>query len=640
MSESCYWLTLFQLALPILCILNFSREIKRYGFIWAGLAGLTLYQVINFTTPLLLGNIRHLEVPVFRAVFLSIGAILALRALFTLPHLGRAIIAIRYRPKWVDPLLALCTALALSLWLSQLFEAWRGGPSEFDANNYHIPRALMWSWHGNFDGWGTSTWQQLGAALGGSASLLPPVFLGCGFVTFSWAGTFYSLGAAFGVFVIGRALGLSHRSAYISLLAFLSFPTVCLRSSGVNSDIAATFPAIAATALFLTLERMTARAFIFPCLLGLGMACKQYVLFSGALIGLVLTIASWKRLWNWRVFAAGFAGCLGAAFCMALSYYPIYVLFGDLMGGSAGKANSNLGASFHDVSRSLAYQFIHWLSEPISAIKPDQLREEWYFKLGFGKLYGLFDLHTGSQYIPQFTGNQLRSGFLSIAALPMIIFGVKRGYRWLALVGFIALCIMQLAPLAINTTGRFVVIPLAAFALLWGARAEKYPILIALCIIGAYWGTRATLNITEWVPNYSLNRVISYTECQELPELLQGSPLNLLTRPLSIDSNVAGRLGRAKFEYAYCPADRDWPKYLKGLKNTSRWFGMYPELPLAPGVNYTSALGYPCQNERVPLEQMKSWLEETGWKFHSKLNCGLLMYHAEDGEAPAVGNYN
>lgn len=626
MSETCYWLTLFQLALPILCVLNFSRSIKRYGFIWAGLAGLTLYQVINLTTPLLLGNLRHLEVPVFRVVYLAIGAILAARAIFGARALFVAVSSLRYRPKWVDPFLLACVALGLNLWLNQLFDAWRSGPAEFDANNYHIPRALMWSWHGNFDGWGTSIWQQLGAALGGSASLLPPVFLGCGFVTFSWAGTFYSLGAALGVFVIGRSLGLSHRAALISLLAFLSFPTLCLRVSGVNSDIAATFPVIAATALFLSLDSMRARAFIFPCLLGVGMACKQYALFSGALIGLVLTIYSWREIWNWRVIGSGIAGCLAAGFFMFLSYYPIYTLFGDLMGGSAGKANSNLGGGSREIIRSLAYQFIHWLSEPVSAIRSEPLREEWYFKLGFGKLYGLFDLHTGNSYVPIFTGNQLRAGFLSIAALPFLIFGVKRGYRWLALIGFIALCVAQLAPLSLNTTGRFVVVPLAAFALLWGARAEKYPIIVTLCVIGAYCGTLWRLGITEWLPNYSLNRISSYTECKELPELLQGQTLNLLTRPLSIDSNIAGRLGLARFEYAYCPADRDWPKYLSELREKSPWFGMYPELPLVPGVNYPSGLGYPCQNERVPLEQMKSWLEATGWRFHSKLNCGVEIY--------------
>jgi hypothetical protein len=629
MSESCYWLTIFQLALPVLCVLNFARHIAHYGFMWMGLAGLTLYQVILFTTPLLLGNLRHLEVPTYKAALFTIGAILALRTILGLKALGKAIIALRYRPRWVDPLLLLCSALALNLWITQLFSAWRMGPSEFDANNYHIPRVFLWSWHGNFDGWGTATWQQLGAAFGGSASLLPSIFLGCGFVTFSWAGTLYSLGASLGVFVIGRSLGLSCRASYLSLLAFLIFPSVALRVSGVSSDIAATFPAISAVALFLSLQRTESKVFYFPALMGLGMACKQYVLFSGTLLGLVLILKSWNSLWNRRVILSGIAGVGVALFFLFLSYFPIYQMFGDLMGGSAGKANSNLGGNIQAIISSLAYQFIHWLSEPISVISNQTEREYWYFKLGFGELYKLFNLHSGSQYIPVFTGNNLRTGLLSIAALPILIFGVKRGYRWVTLLGFIALCVIQLAPLSLNTTGRFLIVPLAGFALLWGARSEKYPILVTLCVIGAYWGTRAHLNITEWKPDTSLKLVIGYSECKELPNMLGSESISLLTRPLAIDSNIPGRLGLARFEYAYCPGDGNWPKYLEELKTKSRWFAMYPERPLAAGVNYPSNLGYPCQGGRVELEQMKSWLAATGWQFVAKLECGLEVYSSQ-----------
>jgi hypothetical protein len=56
---------------------------------------------------------------------------------------------------------------------------------------------------------------------------------------------------------------------------------------------------------------------------------------------------------------------------------------------------------------------------------------------------------------------------------------------------------------------------------------------------------------------------------------------------------------------------------------------MYPERPLAAGVNYPSNLGYPCQGGRVELEQMKSWLAATGWQFVAKLECGLEVYSSQ-----------
>lgn len=642
MSDTCYWLTILQILLPLLCAISFLPLAPVYGLAWSALAGLTLHHFILIFTPLVLGNLSLLDPIYFKGVLIASGAILACFCAINFNSiLVASLNSFSYRPKWRDIFIAVAIYLCLALNLHLLFLGWSYGPEEFDALNYHIPRALQWSWHGDFSPWPANTWQQIAHAYGGSASQLPGVFLGCGYRLYFWAGTLCALGAALAVFVTGRSFQLSSRASLLAALAFLSFPTVILRSKGINTDMAAAFPVLAAIAFLRSCRSLNSAVFLFVALCGVGVAAKQYVLFPAAVVALVFLVNSFSRLATKGIFLAALGGAAVGGCVVFLSYYPVYLAFGDINGGN--KDLSNLGRGFKGVSDSLGYTFINWLCEPFSI--GSRAQAEYLFDLfRIEELYRIIGMGLSKGSISGFNGNEMRSGVLSLIFLPWLAFGVKRGYRLIAVLGFLALVVAQMAPLSLNFTGRFILVPLAAFALLWGARAERSQLLVSLCIIAAFWITRERVGMLSWWPEFRNQILYSYADCKELNSYTGGEGLWLLTRPLANDARVVSRTGEgSRFEYLACPEEGDWVAQLKHSKERYSWLGFFPEQGvMAAGPIYNSLFRKrSCQGLGITAEDFRGKLKEAGWGSVKRLGCGLELWRAtvapaEDGALEGV----
>lgn len=621
MTPTCQAFVVFQYLFPILFIMNFARCITSRGFMWSALAGLTSYYIFCLVTPLLLGTIGYLGIPYYRGVYVTIAAILFFRAIFCIGPLLHAVISIRYSPRLVDLLIAASVYLLGLNIVAQIGGDLMGGPTEFDAHAYHIPRALMWSWNGSFQPYATAIWQQIGSAYGGSAALLPIVFLGCGFLGASWTGTVFAFGAAMGIYVIGRTFNLSRRACILASLAFLSFPPVGMRAQGISSDIAATFPVIAGVAFFRSASNPGNGFFQFISLMGAGIASKQYAAFSGGFLGLIFLLQHWREFISQRVIWVRCAlGVALSAGLIALSYYPVYRTFGDLVGGAPGLEHSVVGNFVSAGTVSFGYTITHWLSEPLSLLPPESTAA-WFDRLGFPRIYGWFNIVSNSDLLPRFNRNEGRSGLLPLIALPWLLLGVKKGYRWRTFGAFILLLAIQIAPIKINLTGRFIIVPLGAFALLWGARAERWRLTVAILVTLAFFTDRHYLGVTGWVPHSPSRYTPGWPECYDLNPLVKDDTLLVVARGLSNDSYIAGRAEQMRFQYVTCPQDTDWVQHLAALGKNYRWLIFSTnENRWTPGPYFESRLFKKCSP--IEADELRGWLTAAGWTFKMK-GCGL-----------------
>ena len=619
MSDTCNFYSLLMQALPFLCILSLINKAPTRGFLWCIVAGTIIYQIFSFTLPLSLGHLGMLTPENYRGGMLGFAAILLIVGLYRSPAILPAIRNIKYSPRWIDILIAIACALAVSNFYIEYTCSLTNGPVFFDSVNYHIPRALMWSWHSNLEPFRTTIWQQVGHPYGGTASLLPPIFYGCGWLYGAWNTEVFTIGAAVSIMLIAVRLGLSGRCALLAALAFMSFAAVGLRLSDVSTDIAGTFPVIAAVALFLSRASLAEGVFCFATLVCLGASCKQYAAFTAVPMALVLFIPHFKQIaTNIRVLAAGLLGVtLGLSF-FTLSFLPVYNQFGDISGGEQGLSLSTLGGGYRGVFETLKHSLFTWLVEPLSVL-PEEMRGAVQRYLYIPELFKFLNvgLPPNGQGLDQ---ERVSAGFLPLLLLPWLILGVKKRQRLFALALFIMICVAQFSPLAINHVGaRFAIIPLAAFALLWGARANSAPYLVSLLIITALGmdlryllGRRGCGD--RYVANYEDNRDIS--------PIIKGDTLLLLGRSLTTDAFIAGRLGQVRFEYVNCPLDGDWIKMLTEYKTSYRWFMFSLNEPRTlPGPSYPSRLGPPCTP--ISLDQLRQWLSTAGWK----LRMGTLSNH-------------
>jgi len=611
MSDTCRQYALLMMLLPVVSAISVSHHAAKRGFAWCVMVGALLYHLFNFGTVLILGTAGALTVQNFRCAMWAYAGIAGLAAIVRLPSLVRAVVGIRYRPSIVDLPLAAAAWLVARLLCHDARFNWTEGPTLFDAMNYHIPRALQWIWHGSIEPYRTSIWQQVGHAYGGTASAVTPVFYGCGWLGSAFNTEVYSIGAAAAVFVSARALGLSGRGAWAAALAFMSFPAVGLRLADVSTDIAASFPVLAGTALFLARDSLAQGAFRFVALVGLGTACKQYVAFPAVPIAVMLFAPHVRELLSRRCLTAiAAAGLVGITMC-ALSFYPIYRLFGSFTGGSSATGLTTFGVGIPGMIDALQSTFISWLFEPLGGL-PDQQRAAVFYGLHVADLFRMFFIDTDPNG-PRLDHEHVRSGILPVIFLPWLLLGVKRGHRMFALLGFLAICLFQFSPLARNHVGaRFAIIPLAAFALLWGARASRSAlsgVLVACCVVVALWcDHRYLTGWHAWTDSYNPDK----EDNLDVATAVKSDTILVLSSELSTHAFIAGRLGNVRFEYFNCPPDGEWVKALTEAKAGYRWF-LFSRISkqTVPGPTYQTTLGEPCSS--ISLDDLRAWLTTAGW---------------------------
>jgi hypothetical protein len=178
---------------------------------------------------------------------------------------------------------------------------------------------------------------------------------------------------------------------------------------------------------------------------------------------------------------------------------------------------------------------------------------------------------------------------------------------------FFFLFVAQFCLLRPNGEGsRFAVVQFAAFALLWAATAEKFPLVVSFGVVAALLiGSRS---LYEGGPPLLVPRYTSdHERFNALPGFVGANTLLLLARGMSNDAEIAGRLARTRFEYVSCPLDGDWKRQIEAMKRQSPWFLFSVNEPsVTPGPHYTSRLGPPCPALRIA--DLKGWLKESGWR--------------------------
>jgi hypothetical protein len=632
---------LLHLALPLLCILGFGRSAPSRGLAWCIVAGTATYQAILIIALLTLGHLEILFPPHYTAVIGTSAAIALMFTLISIPSWYRALAAIRYRPKFVDLLLLITIVLFLRMTWWEVRVDWTEGATTFDSLAYHIPRVMMWSWHGNVHPYQTAIWHQIGYVVGGSGTMLPLVLMGRGWLGGAWTGLVMAWASMAAVFVIARAFKLSVRSALLGALALAACPVVGMRMSDITTDICAAFPILAGVALVLTLPRLNHGIFYFIVLSAIGVASKQYVVFPVFLISLVLFLPRTKEILCSRsnMFAV-FGGVITAGVICLLSFYPIYEGFGTISGGPEAQNHISWVHGWDEVCRVTIWMFFNWLYEPLSAIHlleriryvPQDYSQVVFNSLGLSWAYSL--LNKNDVWYPVFTPFSNRSGLLPLLALPWLIMAVRRGRRLLVAGLFLVLFLAQTSIFATNYwAARFVIVLLGAFALLWAARAEKNPVVVALMVLlGVYAEYR---HVQSYHGEYRPYAVEREHMRDAAPYFKEGEFFWVISTALTNDAVWTGKLGQYRFEYTICPKDGDWNTHFKKLAERSRWL----ILPgngnsFTPGPTWDSLITHQCKTEQVST--MKERLQAAGWHYVVTLPGLYELWTADPSVTPVV----
>lgn len=615
---------ILHLVLPFLYVMAFGRCAPTRGFAWCIVAGLAAYETTLLSTALILGHLEILFPANYSKVLFAAGGVAALFAVWSLPAIVRTVAAIRYKPKWVDLFIAVGIYLFghITYW-AFLFD-WTEGPSFFDSVAYHIPRTMMWSWHGNFHPWATAVWHQIGNVVGGSATMLPLALMGRGWLGGAWVGLILTWGAGAAVYVLAQTFNLNKRASILAALCFLSCPIVGLRMTDLTTDMGASFPVLAGVVLFRTLAPLGRGIFYFISLCGVGFACKQYVIFPTVLFAGAMFLPRTKAiLLDVKVLLHLVAGVVVAGLLSLMSFWPLYEAFGTLSGGNEAMQHSTFAYGWRAAMCVTKTTAVNWFFEPLGithllerfALLPNQWTEQFFKGQGLGVLYTYACGHDA--WAPVYTPFNVRSGLLALVFLPWLIFGVKRGYRTIVLVLFLALAIVQISVFSINYwSARFMVICMAAFALLWGARAQKNPMLVAILVIAALFADyKYAGTFRHDYTGYSPNR----EHMREAAQFVKpGEKMLILSVSLTNDAFWAGRLGLYRFEYVVCPPDGDWVNLFTKLKSESRWFLLPGNGEVfKPGPSYESRLSRVCPNEKMAT--LREAMTQAGWRYKLQL---------------------
>jgi hypothetical protein len=600
---------------------------------WTVVAGLALYEASLLSFGLLLGYLGLLH-SAESLVLWSLVAVLLLALAGS--GVGPAWRAARtslagVRPRPVDVCLGLSALLMACMIGLQVAQDWTVGTLNFDSLSYHIPRALVWTWHGSFHPWQAGVWQQVGLPIGGDVLLLPGVFLGIGWLGGAWTTAWLSLGAAAAVFASTRGLGAGRRPSLIAALAFLSFPVVGLRLGDVNSDMAAAFPLLAAWVLVTRAASLTEATLLFPALCGVGVASKANV--APAVVVLAITLFS-KRLreifQDRRVLIAAAASILLAAFLCVGSYLPVLRLFGNFVGGDEGRNLISYLRGPAGVARAALFGILHWLVEPFAFV-PEPPRFSLLDGLGLERAYHALGAGTRESWYPAIDPGTNQSGVFPLLALPWLLAALPKGLRLRGSLFFVVLLLAFFAPLNPNCyAARFEVVLLAAFAVLWGIRARRSLGLIAALALASLVADAVFLKPRALA---ALQGASAPDRNARIAAAVGPQALWLLSAPLANDAQIAGRRANVRFEYLACPPDGNWTLLFEQIRGTSPWFLLNSNDPiLSTGPTYSSALGPRCP--AVPVAELRSALLAAGWRLAFQEN-GYEVWSADRPAGPS-----
>jgi hypothetical protein len=422
-----------------------------------------------------------------------------------------------------------------------------------------------------------------------------------------------TLGAAVAVLASARHAGAGRRASLVAALAFFSFPVVGMRLVDVNSDIAAAFPVIAAWVLAARAASTAEAAFLFPALCGVGVASKSYVAPAVLVLALALFGARLRALAeDGRSLAAGAVGTVVAALLCAGSYLPVHRLFGDLFGGDSGKSLTSYHEGLLGVPRTIAFSALRWAVEPF-ALVPEPPRFGLFERAGIPRAYSAVGQSTDAHWYPVVHAHKSPSGVFPILALPWLLAAVPtRERRWRGALLFLALFLSLVALLGPNQSGpRFLLVALAALAVLWGFRASRSPWLVATLLTASLAVDASHLEAPRLKEFAALQRPVP-RQNRRIAAAVGAHPLWLLNGSLGVDAVYAGPEADVRFEYLSCPRDGDWLRLFREIRAASPWLLLNTNSQaVTAGPTYPTEIGPACPSVEVVV--LQSSLASAGW---------------------------
>ena len=609
-----------------------GRLAPRRGIAWTVVAGLALYEFLLLSLGLLLGYLGLLRAPVPLILWSLVTVVLlalAVRGFGALRRAARGAMAgVRLRP--MDAGIGLAALMMAYLIGLQIVRDWTHGTVDFDSLSYHVPRALLWTWHGDFRPWPAAVWQQIGLPIGGDVLLVPGVLLGMGWLGGAWTTVWLSLAAACAVFAATRNLGAGRRASLLAAIAFLSFPAVGGRLTAVSSDAAAAFPLLAAWVLGVHAGTLAEGAFLFLALGGVGIAAKAPVAPAVLVLAIALLGNRFREFFrDRRAIVAAAAGTLLAGLLCVGSFLPVYRAFGDLVGGDEGRSLVSFRQGFAGASQAALFGTLHWLIEPF-ALVPETPRFDLLDRLGIGRAYTALGAGPRFKWYPSIDPATNRSGVFPLLALPWLIAALPKGQRIRGGLVFLALLLVTFTPVSPNTfASRFAVVLLAAFAVLWGLRAARSPGLVAVLLVAALIVDAGMLRWNVWPERSS---AWARDRNANIAKAVGSQTLWLLSGGISSDAQIAGLHADVRFEYVTCPADRDWVRRFTEIRGTSPWLLLNVNVEkLGTGPAYRSVFGPPCPG--VPTGDLQGALAAAGWHLAFE-EYGYQIWSGEPQQEP------
>jgi hypothetical protein len=173
---------------------------------------------------------------------------------------------------------------------------------------------------------------------------------------------------------------------------------------------------------------------------------------------------------------------------------------------------------------------------------------------------------------------------------------------------------------------RFVLILLAAFSLLWAARAQRNPLLVSLFVLGGFCANyRYVEPYRREMYGYTINR----DNMREAIPLIGDDTVWVLSAALTNDGHFGGRLGQVHFEYMVCPRDGNWTAMFSEVATRARWI-------ILPGNNsrdrfgpaFETVLGPTCPITEI--SSVKEAATAAGWHYRLTLTGLFELWTTTD----------
>jgi hypothetical protein len=428
--------------------------------------------------------------------------------------------------------------------------------------------------------------------------------------------------------MISRSFGFSSRASAVSAMLLFSCPIIGWRLADTSTDIAACFPILAAIALVRSPLSLQHSLFLFPLMAGLGTSIKQYAAFPAVPIALALFLPHIKQiLTTHKLLLAALGGTAGAGVLAFLSYLPIYGAFGNIFGDAMLPNLSTFDLGWRSAWDSVRLMAVEWTFDPLRFL-PEAARQGIFDGFNLAQTFDYLGFKNFKGPLNPPHKETCRAGMLSLLLLPWLISafdGWKQ--KTAATLAFFVIFVAQTAPIAINPVGaRFAIIPVAAFCVLFAARATRSPLLVSLLLLFVSYESVRHIPGRGYLQGGRPTYYAHHEQYASLHSIAKDDTVLLLGRTLSQDALISGLLGQTKFRYFKCPLDNDWEAYFIKAKNQSKWllFGNQDE-SFIPGPDFRTVLGPACPS--ITLVEFRSALESTGWTLHSTHNTYGLWSH-------------